>query len=99
MSEYKFNNIKIEKGQGIGWLILNRPEKRNAMSPELHMECADALDLLADDDDVKVLVLTGSGKALVLVRILRFILGPTKITRRRALKRVPHQVLGVGTNL
>ena len=63
MAEYTFNNIKIEKGQGIGWLILNRPEKRNAMSPELHMECADALDLLADDDDVKVLVLTGSGKA------------------------------------
>ncbi len=34
--------IKLEKADGIAWVYLNRPEKRNAMSPTLHYE-ADAV--------------------------------------------------------
>ena len=30
--------VKVNKVDGITWVILNRPEKRNAMSPELHYE-------------------------------------------------------------
>jgi trans-feruloyl-CoA hydratase/vanillin synthase len=59
----KYNTVKIEKKGGISWLIMNRPEKRNAMSPEMHFEMNDALDYLADDDETQVLVLTGAGKA------------------------------------
>jgi trans-feruloyl-CoA hydratase/vanillin synthase len=58
-----FNNVKMEKKDGIGWVILNRPEKRNAMSPALHSDMNEALDIMADDDDVKVVVLTGAGEA------------------------------------
>ena len=57
------NNVKMEKKDGIGWVILNRPEKRNAMSPALHSDMNEALDIMADDDDVKVVVLTGAGRA------------------------------------
>jgi feruloyl-CoA hydratase/lyase len=57
------NNVKMEKKDGIGWVILNRPEKRNAMSPALHADMNEALDAMADDDDVKVVVLTGAGEA------------------------------------
>jgi feruloyl-CoA hydratase/lyase len=61
MSAYR--NIKIEKEGGITWLILNRPEKRNAMSPELHKECDRALFELATDAETQVLILTGAGDA------------------------------------
>ena len=56
--------IKIEKnGDGITWLYLNRPEKRNAMNPTMHLEMVQALDELEVDDETEILVLTGSGSA------------------------------------
>jgi trans-feruloyl-CoA hydratase/vanillin synthase len=42
---------------------MNRPEKRNAMSPQLHLDMNDALEELAIDDSVDVVVITGAGKA------------------------------------
>ena len=67
MAAKKFNSILVERGKGtqkgITWLILNRPEKRNAMSPELHFEMNEALDSLSEDPKTQVLVLTGAGKA------------------------------------
>ena len=44
-------------------LMLNRPERRNAMSPELHYEMEDAIDTLAADKETKILVLTGAGES------------------------------------
>jgi len=61
MEAYRYDNIKVEIRDGIGWAILNRPEKRNAMSPELHYDMDDALARLEFDDDVKVVVVTGAG--------------------------------------
>ena len=61
MADDAYENIKIEKEDGITWLILDRPEKRNAMSPQLHYEADDALAKLATDPETKVLVLTGAG--------------------------------------
>lgn len=58
-----YETIKIEKKDGITWVILNRPEKRNAMSPQMHMEMDHVLDDLAVDPATRVLVLTGAGKA------------------------------------
>lgn len=59
-----YETIKIEKnGDGITWLILNRPEKRNAMNPTMHREMVEALKELEHDDETQVLVLTGSGQA------------------------------------
>src|SRR5439155_579015 len=46
---------------GITWCILNRPEKRNAMNPQLHYDMLEALTELEVDKDTKVLVLTGAG--------------------------------------
>jgi trans-feruloyl-CoA hydratase/vanillin synthase len=63
MPTKKYETVLIEKEDGITWLIMNRPEKRNAMSPQLHVEMDDALAELAVDPDTQVLVLTGSGDA------------------------------------
>jgi trans-feruloyl-CoA hydratase/vanillin synthase len=59
----KYEAIKIEKDGGITWLFMNRPDKRNAMSPQLHMEMDEALDELAVDPETEVVVLTGAGDA------------------------------------
>ncbi len=58
-----FETCLIERQGGITFLIMNRPEKRNAMSPQLHMDMSDALDYLAIDPRTEVLILTGAGKA------------------------------------
>ena len=63
MTTKTYENVIVEKRDGIGWVIWNRPEKRNAMSPKLHMEMCDILDDLEHDSDVRVLVLTGAGDA------------------------------------
>src|SRR4029079_9267158 len=60
----KYETVLIEKsGDGITWLIMNRPDKRNAMSPQLHLDMDDALDELSGDPETQVLVLTGAGEA------------------------------------
>ena len=46
---------------GIVVLTLNRPDKRNALSIELRDAISDALDRLAADGDVKVVIVTGAG--------------------------------------
>jgi trans-feruloyl-CoA hydratase/vanillin synthase len=59
-----YKTIKIERAaDGITFLILNRPEKRNAMSPQLHREMCEALEQLELDDATKIVVLTGAGEA------------------------------------
>ena len=61
MSEYKYDFVKVRLADGIAWTSLNRPEKRNAMSPALHYDMDDALARLEVDDAVKVVVVTGEG--------------------------------------
>jgi trans-feruloyl-CoA hydratase/vanillin synthase len=63
MTDKKYETVLIEKEDGITWLIMNRPEKRNAMSPKLHVEMDDALAELAVDPQTQILVLTGAGEA------------------------------------
>jgi len=47
---------------GVAWLTLNRPDKRNALSIELRDLMSDALEQLAGDDAVSVVVITGAGE-------------------------------------
>jgi trans-feruloyl-CoA hydratase/vanillin synthase len=65
MSKYegRWQTVKVDVGGGIGWITLNRPEKRNAMSPTLNREMIDVLETLELDDDAQVVVLTGAGEA------------------------------------
>ncbi len=61
MAEYSYECVKVEIRDGIGWAIMNRPEKRNAMSPQLHYDMDDALGRLETDPDARVVVVTGAG--------------------------------------
>lgn len=55
--------IKYEIKDEIGILTLNRPEKRNALHPELVKQIKDKLREIEKDDLTKVLIITGEGKA------------------------------------
>ncbi len=63
MTDKTYENIKIEREGEVTWIVLNRPEKRNAMSPALHYDMEDALSWLATDAQTRVLILTGAGQA------------------------------------
>jgi feruloyl-CoA hydratase/lyase len=57
----KYETVLVEVENGIAWVTLNRPEKRNAMNPTLHREMVEVLDELEFDPEAKILVLTGAG--------------------------------------
>jgi trans-feruloyl-CoA hydratase/vanillin synthase len=67
MPDGTYETVKVERAEGanegITFVVLNRPEKRNAMSPQLHFDMSDVLDELESDARTKVLVLTGAGEA------------------------------------
>ena len=53
--------IVARKENGIGWVVFDNPEKRNAISPEMYEQMRDALDDYAADRDVRVVILRGQG--------------------------------------
>lgn len=55
--------LLIEKNEGIVTVTLNRPHAMNALSHELRQALVQALTELRDDNDVRVVILTGAGKA------------------------------------
>jgi trans-feruloyl-CoA hydratase/vanillin synthase len=55
--------VLVEFDEGIAWVTLNRPEKRNAMNPALNAEMTEVLEALEVDERCGVLVLTGAGDA------------------------------------
>ena len=59
----RWETVNVEVDDGIAWVELNRPDKRNAMNPRLNAEMVEALEALDADDDAVVLVLTGAGDA------------------------------------
>ncbi len=56
-----FKEIKIEKRDACGILILNRPENRNALSWNMRLEMIEALQKISEDDDIRALIITGAG--------------------------------------
>lgn len=56
-----WETVDVALDDGIAWVTLNRPDKRNAMNPTLNREMAEVLLELDADDECGVLVLTGAG--------------------------------------
>lgn len=61
MSSYA--NLLLTDDAGVRVVTLNRPQKKNAVSPELAVDLRDALDQAAGDDEVRVVVIHGAGDA------------------------------------
>ena len=56
------DNILTRADDGVRWLILNQPEKRNALSLDMTVRARDVIDAFAEADDERVLVLAGAGE-------------------------------------
>jgi enoyl-CoA hydratase/carnithine racemase len=56
-----FEEIKLEKEDGIAILTLHRPEKMNAFTGKMMQELIEAFDITDADDDVRVVIVTGHG--------------------------------------
>lgn len=58
-----YQTILFKSDGGIARLMLNRPERLNAFTAQMHQEVADALTHVETDADARVLLLTGAGRA------------------------------------
>ena len=59
----EFNTIKVQLGESMAWINLDRPEVRNALNAELIHELTEVFDWLNSRDDIRVIILKGNGKA------------------------------------
>ena len=57
-----FQTLKIQLGESMAWVNLDRPEVRNALNPELIRELTEVFDWLNNRDDIRVIILKGNGK-------------------------------------
>jgi enoyl-CoA hydratase len=58
------SHLRLERpAAGVALLVLDNPEQRNAMSASMTRAWTDAVDTLAEDTDVRVVVVTGEGTA------------------------------------
>jgi enoyl-CoA hydratase/carnithine racemase len=56
-------HITVATQDGVATITLNRPEKLNAFTPVMQREIVEALAATDADDDVRVVVVTGAGRA------------------------------------
>ncbi len=56
-----YENVLVEKKEGIGYITVNRPKVMNALSIKTVHELIDAFQAMGGDDEVKAVILTGSG--------------------------------------
>lgn len=54
-------HLDYRKRGGIAYLVMNRPERRNALSPQMIVEMAAAWEDFRDDREARVAILTGAG--------------------------------------
>lgn len=81
MSNYE--TITIEKRGKVGVLTINRPDKLNALGAKVHEEGVAALEALRTDDEVRVVVITGTGeKSFIAGADITEFEGQTPVTQR-----------------
>lgn len=54
--------VTLRVGNGVATIVLNRPDKRNAMSDAMRAQFADVLERVGADREIRAVVLTGAGK-------------------------------------
>ena len=65
MSMNKYATIIVEKKEGVGIITLNRPDSLNTLNTATLSELSTSIDDLEEDSDIKVVILSGAGRAFV----------------------------------
>jgi len=71
--DYKYEHLIVEKKGGVAKITINRPDLLNALNPTTHRELQDAFLHMDEDPDVRVIIITGTGRAFCAGGDLKFI--------------------------
>jgi 2-(1,2-epoxy-1,2-dihydrophenyl)acetyl-CoA isomerase len=93
-----YNDILFTKEKGIAKITLNRPQVYNALNLTIRPEILHALEDVRTDEDVKVLVITGAGKAFCSGGDIKTMEGQTPVGGRERLKNL-HRITEAIFNL
>ncbi|MET1102158.1 MAG: 3-hydroxyacyl-CoA dehydrogenase/enoyl-CoA hydratase family protein [Pyrodictiaceae archaeon] len=63
VEEIKKKTIIVRLEPPIAWIVLNRPDKLNAINMELLKEVSETLDELEENEKIRVIIMTGAGRA------------------------------------
>ncbi|MGO9265743.1 MAG: enoyl-CoA hydratase/isomerase family protein [Candidatus Binataceae bacterium] len=80
----EYRHLLVDREGHIGRLTLNRPERLNALNFRIGVELLDALDECDRDAEVRVVILTGAGRAFCAGDDLRGMAAPGEPDRRYA---------------
>ncbi len=61
MADKKYIVEEISEKEGIAWITLNRPDRKNALSRAMMAELVDSLKTLTENDKIRCIVTTGAG--------------------------------------
>ncbi len=62
LEETVYETIKVRKEGPLAWVILNRPDKLNAVNLKMISELDEVIDKLSEDERVRVVILMGAGE-------------------------------------
>lgn len=97
MNTYQFLKYKVE--QGIATITLNRPDVYNALNDEITYELQDAWKAVSKDEQVRVVVLTGEGKAFCSGQDLKAASGDQKRSFLQSLHKRYNPIINAMRNL
>lgn len=63
VEEKRLENLILRFEPPVAWVVLNRPHRLNALTMELLKELDNTLDELEERDDIRVIIMTGAGRA------------------------------------
>lgn len=80
-----WEHVLLDNTDHIAWITLNRPEKMNAFGGRMRQEIAEIVDTVCADPDVRVIVITGAGKAFCVGGdVTEFVSGETRALEETA---------------
>ena len=89
----EYRTILVDRADGIVTITLNRPDALNALDLVMREELAETLSTVRDDPEIKVLVLTGAGRAFCAGGDIKSMGGYTVVTGRARIKKAHRWLL------
>ncbi|WP_202905222.1 3-hydroxyacyl-CoA dehydrogenase/enoyl-CoA hydratase family protein [Vulcanisaeta thermophila] len=86
VSERPFKELILRLDPPIAWIVLNKPDKLNVLTPSMADEVVQALRAVEDDPNIRVVVITGSGRAFCAGADINQFLNATPIQMFKAMR-------------